>query len=282
MDDRVCVDLCALMRPSKGLLGPIHAYVSVPGGRTSYLSELQAGKEVLVVDQCGRKRTEIVGRVKIEKRPLILVEAKNSSDNQTLYSILLQNVETVGLVCPSRGNGYMKMVIPVTTLEVGDEVMLRVQGSLKCTLEGPGGGIELVRWHPRGYVVLAGSEDSTAWMWNGDKNVFLNMFSGHSNTVTCGDFTRDGKMVCTGSEDASLRIWNPRNGECVHVVRDHPYHTEADRECFPPWKAPRVKTLIVLIFADLPSAFTEAVMGGVICSAEGICMHTTDAWMHCA
>ncbi|KAF9590262.1 hypothetical protein IFM89_032040 [Coptis chinensis] len=27
-------------------------------------------------------------------------------------------------------------------------------GSLKCTLEGPGGGIEWVRWHPRGYVVL--------------------------------------------------------------------------------------------------------------------------------
>ncbi|KAF9598424.1 hypothetical protein IFM89_027857 [Coptis chinensis] len=89
-----------------------------------------------------------------------------------------------------------------------------------------GGGIEWVRWHPRGYVVLAGSEDSIAWMWNGDKNVFLNMFSGHSSTVTCGDFTPDGKMVCTGSEDASLRIRNPENGECVHVVRDHPYHTE--------------------------------------------------------
>ncbi|KAF9625924.1 hypothetical protein IFM89_027792, partial [Coptis chinensis] len=98
-----------------------------------------------------------------------------------------------------------------------------ISGKLLAT---EGGGIEWVRWHPRGYVVLAGSEDSTAWMWNGDKNVFLNMFSGHSSTVTCGDFTPDGKMVCTGSEDASLRIWNPRNGECVHVVRDHPYHTE--------------------------------------------------------
>ncbi|KAF9597358.1 hypothetical protein IFM89_017261 [Coptis chinensis] len=68
-------------------------------------------------------------------------------------------------------------------------------GSLKCTLEGPGGGIEWVRWHPRGYVVLAGSEDSTAWVWNGDKNVFLNMFSGHSSTVTCGDFTPDGAFL---------------------------------------------------------------------------------------
>ncbi|KAF9601725.1 hypothetical protein IFM89_022812 [Coptis chinensis] len=97
-------------------------------------------------------------------------------------------------------------------------------GSLKCTLEGPGGGIEWVRWHPRGYVVLAGSEDSTAWMWNGDKNVFLNMFSGHSSTITCGDFTPMVKWSRRVREDASLRIRN-RNGECVHVVRDHPYHT---------------------------------------------------------
>ena len=56
--------------------GPVHAYVAVPGGKTSYLSELKAGKEVIVVDQKGKLRTAIVGRVKIETRPLILVEAK--------------------------------------------------------------------------------------------------------------------------------------------------------------------------------------------------------------
>lgn len=53
----------------------MHAYVAVPGGMTCYLSELQAGKEVIVVDQSGRQWTAIVGRVKIESRPLILVEA---------------------------------------------------------------------------------------------------------------------------------------------------------------------------------------------------------------
>lgn len=56
--------------------GPVHAYVAVPGGKTSYLSELKAGKEVVVVDQNGMQRTAIVGRVKIETRPLILIEAK--------------------------------------------------------------------------------------------------------------------------------------------------------------------------------------------------------------
>lgn len=162
MGDRVCVDLCSLMKPGEGLLvgsfarglflvhseclesnyiasrpfrvnaGPVHAYVAVPGGRTSYLSELKSGKEVIVVDQQGRQRISIVGRVKIESRPLILVEAKTDSDNQAI-SMLLQNAETVALVCPSQGNTLSKTSVPVTSLKVGDGVLLRVQGAARHT-----------------------------------------------------------------------------------------------------------------------------------------------------
>ncbi|GAU47553.1 hypothetical protein TSUD_284200, partial [Trifolium subterraneum] len=162
MGDRVCVDLCSLMRPGEGLLigsfarglflvhseclesnyiasrpfrvnaGPVHAYIAVPGGRTCYLSELKSGKEVIVIDQQGRQRIAIVGRVKIESRPLILVEAKIDSDNQTI-SILLQNAETVALVCPVQGNNLLKTAFPVTSLKVGDEVLLRVQGGARHT-----------------------------------------------------------------------------------------------------------------------------------------------------
>ncbi|XP_028780465.1 uncharacterized protein LOC114736766 isoform X2 [Neltuma alba] len=157
MGDRVCVDLCSLMRPGEGLLvgsfarglflvhseclesnyissrpfrvnaGPVHAYVAVPGGKTCYLSELKAGKEVIVVNQLGQPRIAVVGRVKIEKRQLILVEAKSHSDDQTIYSIFLQNAETVALVGPSEGNTQSITAVPVTSLKVGDEVLLRVQ-----------------------------------------------------------------------------------------------------------------------------------------------------------
>ncbi|KAK6928217.1 3-dehydroquinate synthase [Dillenia turbinata] len=163
MGDRVCVDLCSLMRPGEGLLvgsfarglflvhseclesnyissrpfrvnaGPVHAYIAAPGGKTCYLSELKAGKEVLVVDQTGLQRTAIVGRVKIETRPLIIVEAKKDLDEQTSFSILLQNAETVALVSPSQGNGSAKTAIPVTSLKIGDEVLLRVQGGARHT-----------------------------------------------------------------------------------------------------------------------------------------------------
>ncbi|XP_014752374.1 uncharacterized protein LOC100822062 isoform X2 [Brachypodium distachyon] len=161
MGDRVCVDLCSIMQPGEGLLvgsyargmflvhsecletnyiasrpfrvnaGPVHAYVTVPGDKTSYLSELRSGREVIVVDQNGLWRTAIVGRVKIESRPLILVEAKESSGHDT-YSIFLQNAETVALITPDRGSGGRK-AIPVTSLKVGDEVLVRKQGGARHT-----------------------------------------------------------------------------------------------------------------------------------------------------
>eukprot|EP00198_Chlamydomonas_reinhardtii_P011609 XP_001700946.1 predicted protein [Chlamydomonas reinhardtii] len=59
-------------RPFRVNAGPVHAYVSAPGGRTRYLSELASGAEVSVADPDGRTRTALVGRVKIERRPLVL------------------------------------------------------------------------------------------------------------------------------------------------------------------------------------------------------------------
>ncbi|XP_030484162.1 uncharacterized protein LOC115700681 isoform X1 [Cannabis sativa] len=163
MGDRVCVDLCTIMRPGEGLLvgsfarglflvhseclesnyiasrpfrvnaGPVHAYVAIPGEKTCYLSELKSGKEVIVVDQKGQQRNAIVGRVKIETRQLILVEAKQDSVAQTHYSILLQNAETVALVSSCQAGNEVAKAIPVSSLKVGDEVVLRVQGGARHT-----------------------------------------------------------------------------------------------------------------------------------------------------
>ena len=81
--------------------GPVHAYVGMAGGRTAYLSELHTGSQVMVVDAEGRSRSVLVGRVKIESRPLLLVEVE--VDGQR-HSVLLQNAETVCLVAPGGEN----------------------------------------------------------------------------------------------------------------------------------------------------------------------------------
>ena len=67
-----CPRNCCAVRKQK-LAGEVqvHAYLAVPGGRTAYLSELKSGSEVLVVDPQGCQRAAVVGRIKVEQRPLV-------------------------------------------------------------------------------------------------------------------------------------------------------------------------------------------------------------------
>ena len=144
---RVCVDTCDIIRSGEGLLtgsssqalflvegevnpthhvnprpfrvnaGPVSLYVLTPEGKTCYLSELSAGESVLLVDENGKTRPTDVARVKIERRPMVLVEAE--IDGRTVKTIL-QNAETVRLTTP---NGSR----PVSELKQGDQVLVRLE-----------------------------------------------------------------------------------------------------------------------------------------------------------
>ena len=148
MGDRVCVDTCTAMNVGEGMLvgnssqafflvhsesienpyvaprpfrvnaGPVHAYVKVLGGKTRYLSELRAGDEVMVVDFKGQAQPAVVGRVKIEKRPLILIEGEAEGE---VFSIILQNAETIRLTA-SDGNP-----VSVVDLKKGSEVLVSLE-----------------------------------------------------------------------------------------------------------------------------------------------------------
>ncbi|MBW2570031.1 MAG: 3-dehydroquinate synthase II [Deltaproteobacteria bacterium] len=148
MGDRVCVDTCTSMPPGQGMLvgnsssalflvhaesvsnpyvaqrpfrvnaGPVHAYTRVPGGKTRYLSELSAGDPVLLVDFKGNTTTGIVGRLKIEKRPLMLIRALAGGREVTT---ILQNAETIRLTDPE-GNP-----VSVVNLVAGDKVLIALE-----------------------------------------------------------------------------------------------------------------------------------------------------------
>ncbi len=94
--------------------GAVHAYTLLPDGRTAYLTDLAAGDKVLIVEHTGTTREVIVGRAKIERRPLLLVEAK-AGDAEV--SLVLQNAETIRLVAEDGG------AISVARLAVGDRVL---------------------------------------------------------------------------------------------------------------------------------------------------------------
>jgi WD40 repeat protein len=68
-------------------------------------------------------------------------------------------------------------------------------GRCKHTLEGPGSAVEWIDWHPRGDVVLAGSEDYTAWLWNAQSAACMQ--------VGCDTVKAQGIVV--SSTEASLQ-----------------------------------------------------------------------------
>lgn len=150
--DRVCVDTTDMMKPGEGMLigsysksmflvhsesleseyvasrpfrvnaGPVQAYVMVPGNKTRYLSELVAGDEVLIVNTEGETRTAYVGRSKIERRPLILIEAEYEGNT---IRTLLQNAETIRIVDADNNP------LSVADAKPGDKVKVYIEKSAR-------------------------------------------------------------------------------------------------------------------------------------------------------
>lgn len=144
---RVCVDTCEIMYPGEGMLvgsqsaglflveaevhtnphvdprpfrvnaGPVSSYILTPGFKTRYLSDLKSGDEILIVDREGKARTGHIGRVKIERRPMLLVESEVKGKS---FSLIVQNAETVRLISASSSKS-------VSDLSAGDELLILVQ-----------------------------------------------------------------------------------------------------------------------------------------------------------
>ena len=143
---RVCVDTCDLMTQGEGILvgsqsaglflveaevnenpyvnsrpfrvnaGSCSMYTLGNLQTTRYLQEFKAGDEVIIINRQGQTRRANVGRIKIEIRPLILIEAQ--AQDKTI-KVILQNAETIRVVTPKGSK-------PVTELKVDDEVMVHL------------------------------------------------------------------------------------------------------------------------------------------------------------
>lgn len=145
MGERACVDTCTYFGKDEGILvgshskgmilcvsethplpymptrpfrvnaGAIHSYTLSKDARTSYLSELTAGGKVMAVDVHGRTRMSTVGRVKIETRPLLSVNAVSPSGVEV--NLILQDDWHVRVLGPGGA------VLNSTELKPGDKVL---------------------------------------------------------------------------------------------------------------------------------------------------------------
>ncbi len=145
--DRVCIDLTSLLAKGEGLMvgsssssmilvhgetidsefvpvrpfrvnaGTVHAYTLLNDGSTAYLSELEAGDSVMVFSKDGDTREASIGRLKIERRPMILLKWIDENDNEAQATF--QQAETVRLVA------HEGDAIAITNIKKGDVLISR-------------------------------------------------------------------------------------------------------------------------------------------------------------
>ncbi|KAL5012672.1 hypothetical protein ScPMuIL_011223 [Solemya velum] len=59
------------------------------------------------------------------------------------------------------------------------------------------------------------SRDKTARMWKRDQTTPLTTFSGHEFVLTALDVQTGRDILCTGSRDNTIRLWDITSGECL-------------------------------------------------------------------
>ncbi|QUC63935.1 3-dehydroquinate synthase [Nitrosopumilus sp. K4] len=148
--ERVCVDTASMLHKGEGMLigsrsnflflvhnesvgssftsprpfrvnaGAVHCYTLSPDGTTNYLSEVETGSEVLILNSKGKARRATVGRSKIERRPMLMIKAKVGDE---VGGIIAQDAETIRFVKP---NGQL---VSVTHLKKGDTVMVHAKAA---------------------------------------------------------------------------------------------------------------------------------------------------------
>ena len=112
-------------RPFRVNAGAVHCYTLGVDGTTKYLSEVETGTEVLVLDSKGKARRAIVGRSKIERRPMLMIKAKIGSE---VGGIIAQDAETIRFVHPGG------KLVSVTHLKKGDTVLVHAKPATGDTL----------------------------------------------------------------------------------------------------------------------------------------------------
>lgn len=74
---------------------------------------------------------------------------------------------------------------------------------------------------PNNQLLLSGSSDKTATLWNINKGSILARLKGHKNRINEVAFSPDGQRIVTASNDHTLRLWSTSNGKLLKVMKGH-------------------------------------------------------------
>lgn len=81
--------------------------------------------------------------------------------------------------------------------------------------------VELASFDLSGELVLTGSQDQTARVWNARTGQPLQVLTGHHGIISWCAFSPDGSRALTTSADGTARVWEPRTGVALLTLSGH-------------------------------------------------------------
>ena len=86
-------------------------------------------------------------------------------------------------------------------------------------LKGHKGGVNSVVFSPDGKIIVSGSLDKTAKIWD-TQGKELATLEGHKGEINSVAFSPDGKMIVTASSDQTAKVWDTK-GEMLFELKGH-------------------------------------------------------------
>ncbi|MHB0960024.1 MAG: WD40 domain-containing protein [Pirellulaceae bacterium] len=91
----------------------------------------------------------------------------------------------------------------------------------KQTLVGHTGAVTSVAFSCDDKLIVTGSNDHSAKVWDSETGQQLLTLLGHMDSVTCVAFSPDGQRIVTGSEDKTVKVWDAQTGRELLTITEH-------------------------------------------------------------
>lgn len=141
----------------------------------------------------------------------------------------------------------------------------------KSVMSGHTGVITSAAFSPDNTLVVTGSEDKTAKVWDVNDGSLVFDLVGHGGKINDVTFSPDGKYIATASDDHTAHLWDASNGLSKVVMRGHTASVTSVR--FSP-NSQRIitssadKTARIWMVGETSSQATLTGHGGIVYTAE--------------
>ena len=94
-------------------------------------------------------------------------------------------------------------------------------GKIHSTLKGHEGQLVSLHFNSDGDLILTGSFDKSAIIWDARIGDPVHQLIGHDKEISSTQFEFTGEYCATASIDGTCRLWDVRMGKCLKVFEGH-------------------------------------------------------------